>query len=515
MAKNNKRFENSLTILFKIPFDKWSPYAIIALFGCIYLTIIFCNHHFFRTFCFDYGVYNFAFYDYAHFRISDCPIYFVDKMNFLQDHLSFTFMLFIPFFWLFGWLTGTYTLLIIQVFIILWGGLAVYRLIELKTSDRMLSMLALLQYFIIYGRWTMFDADCNLAIIASSMIPVFLYYFEKKSFITALLVLSFILITREDMALWTLFIGIFLFIRHFKEKNYQKLSLYIIVLSVIYFVFVFSLIIPALETEQKKYTLFQYSAMGKGPWEALKFVLSNPVQTIKLFFVNQSGNPYYDGIKFEFYYVYFLCGGFLLLYRPVYLLLFIPILAKKMLNDEPLRWSTDTYYSVEFISILPVAVFMIISEIKRKLVKIILIGIVSIGTIGITVYKSERHKDSSVFWYDDKHAFYKSKMYKSELDIQSVNHQLGLIPQNAAVSATGTIVPHIAWRSKIYNFPKVSDAEYIAVFTKRDTYPLNREQFNEELKKYHSSPEWKSIFNDSSLLILKRVNRKKEFLEPK
>ncbi len=159
-------------------------YMTILLFGIIYLTIDFCNHYFFRTFAWDYGTYNFAFYDFAHLRISECPVY-LWKASFMQDHLSFTMFLFIPLYWVFGWLTGTYTLLIIQTLIILYGGWGVFKLIELKTSDKYLPILAMLQYFILFGRWSSFVMDCNLAIIASSIVPVLLYYFEKKKFIYA------------------------------------------------------------------------------------------------------------------------------------------------------------------------------------------------------------------------------------------------------------------------------------------------------------------------------------------
>jgi uncharacterized membrane protein len=483
---------------------KLLPGILLFLFGCIYFTIVICNHYFFRTYCFDYGVYNFTFYDFAHFHISNCPLYFRDNMTFLQDHVSFTLMLFIPFYWVFGWITGTYTLLLIQTLLILTGGWYIYKLVEFKTSHRLLSILALLQYLFIYGRWTMFGADCNFAIIASSMIPVLLYHFEKKTYFFMFLVLLFVLISREDMALWTFFIGLFLFIKNYKDSEHKKVSLAVMAISVIYFITVFKVVIPSLETDSIKYSLFNYSSLGRDPWEAFLFILNHPLKTMKLLFINTSGNPLYDNLKLEFYYIYLLCGGFLLFYRPAYLLLFIPILAKKMLNDEPLRWSSDTYYSVEFISMLPYAVFLILSEIKKKYLKAILIGVVCVGTVFITIYKLGKHKDSSVFWLDSKHAFYKSKFYRADFDIRKAYQKINLIPSEAIVSATGTIVPHLAWRPKIYNFPKVLDAEYIVVFADRDTYPISRIQFDAELKSYLNNNNWKVIANDFPLLILKK-----------
>jgi uncharacterized membrane protein len=425
-------------------------------------------------------------------------------MTFLQDHVSFTFMLFIPIYWIFGWLTGTYTLLFIQNVFILLGGLFLYKLIELKTSEKLLSILALIQYLVIYGRWTMFGADCNLAIIASSMIPVFIYFFEKRSFFLMSLTLLFVLITREDMALWTFFIGIFLLIKHLKEKEYRRASLFTIIISIAYFILVFSLIIPSLETEHKKFSLFNYTALGKNPVEALVFIIQNPIETLKLLFINNSGNPLYDNVKLEFYYVYFICGGFLLLFRPLYLILFIPILAKKMLNNEPLRWSTDTYYSIEFVSILPIAVFLIIFEIKTKLLKSFLIIIVCTGTIYITINKLKGHDNRSVFWSDYKHAFYKKDFYKPRFNVNKVYQHFKEIPPNASISATGTLVPHLAWRPTIYPFPKVADANYIMVLTDGDTYPLNQSQFDSTLYFYLNNDNWRIMVDDFPLMIIKK-----------
>ena len=483
------------------------PCIIFILFGLIYFTIVICNHYFFRTYAFDYGAYNFAFYDYAHFRISENPVYnmnHINHMSFLQDHVSFTLMLFIPLYWVLAWLTGTYTLLIVQTCIIIYGAWAVYKLIEFKTNNHLLSLLALIQYFILAGRWTSFFSDCNLAIMASSLVPVLLLYFERKNLIPAILVFVFILLTREDMALWTAFIALFLFIIHFKDSWYRKVSVIFLAISIIYFILIFTVFIPLIETPYKKFTLFNYSVLGENPYKALIFILKHPFNTIKLLFVNNSGNPTYNNVKFEFYIYYFLCGGFLLLFRPKYILLFIPILAKKMLNDVPVRWSMELYYSIEFVSILPVVVFLIISEIKNRKLKNFCLIIVCIATLFLTIYKLDSPNRKLKWWGDSKYAFYKAKMFKAEFNVKKVNRYLNLIPDKAKVSASGKINPHLAFREKIYYFPWICDAEYIATFLENDTYPLNKKDFFFELCKYLEDDSWNIIVLDYPFLLMKK-----------
>jgi hypothetical protein len=57
---------------------------------------------------------------------------------------------------------------------------------------------------------------------------------------------------------------------------------------------------------------------------------------------------------------------------------------------------------------------------------------------------------------------------------------------------------------KIYNFPRVEDADYLVFLLTNNTYPLTQEQFDNEIVKYRSSEQWSEIVNDSPLLILKK-----------
>ncbi len=486
--------------------NKWGvrlPYITILFFGSLYLVMVFCNHFFFRTWTYDYGSYNFAFYDYAHFRVSECPQY-IPGMTFLQDHVSFTLMLFMPLYWLLSWITGTYTLSVIQTVIILLGGLALYRLIEHKTSSKLLSWLALLQYFTLYGRWASFCSACNLAIIAASAVPVFLYYFEKKKFLPAALSLLFLFLAREDIPLWTAFIGLFLLISHFRDRQYRIASVLVILSSILWFAFTFKVVIPLLENEAKQYALFDYKALGANPAEAFVFILRHPLKCIQLLFNNPTGEQIYDLVKIEFFYVYLVCGGFLLFYRPRYLLLFIPLVMKKMYNDAPIRWSIESYYSIEVITLLPVAVFLIISEIKGRLAKQIIIALVCIGSFGMTIFKLAE-KGRPLNYVDTNFAFYKCAMYRADYDVKKVHRLLRLIPPGAAVSSSGTLNSHLAFRRKDYYFPRVDDAEYIAVLKDRDTWPLYREEFQDAVNQFELSENWEIIVDDYPLLILHRL----------
>jgi hypothetical protein len=219
--------------------------------------------------------------------------------------------------------------------------------------------------------------------------------------------------------------------------------------------------------------------------------------------VNHSEEPAYNGVKAEFFYVYMLCGGFVLLLRPRYILLFIPLVLKKMYNDVPVRWSIESFYSIEFVSMLPIAVFLILSEIKNKLARNILTILVCVNTLWVTTYKLL--EKGRVLNYDNTNfAFFKSSMYKSSLPVRDIHDKLRIIPPDAAVSSSGTINPHLMLRMKNYYFPHVYDATYIAVMNGKDTWPMDQPTFRKEINNYLQSPDWEKLVDDSTIIILQK-----------
>lgn len=478
------------------------PLAILIFFGLLFFFIGIYNHYLFKTFTHDYANYNFAFWDYSHFRISPLPTF---RGNFLQDHFSFTLMYFIPVYWLLNWLTGTYTLIIIQTSLILVAAWYSYKFIQLKTDNRWLTSGVLLYFFLLFGRYSAFGTDVNLAIMSACFVPVFLYYFEIKKYIVAFVILVLSLFSRENMPLWFIFIFIVLIISHRKDKKAVIYSLAGIGISVVYFILLFKVFIPGIETPGIEYKLFNYSALGNGPGEALVHIIQHPVESVKMFFVNHLNNPEYDKVKLEFYIVYFVSGGFVLLFRPKYLIWFIPVVAQKVLNDDPFRWGIATYYSVEVVTLLPLSVFLVLNEIKSIRWQNILVALSCAGALGTTIYKMENN-NQEIPWtfYKAKIKFYDKSFYKPPFDVKKVNRLLKKIPKDARVSASNVITPHLAQRQHIYFFPTVKDADYIVFSVFDDNYLMSAEENEKHREQYLNNPEWKIIAKAYPVFLLKK-----------
>ena len=481
---------------------KHIPFVILVFFGLLISFIGIYNHYLFKTFTYDYANYNFAFWDYSHFRISPLPTF---RGNFLQDHFSFTLMYFIPVYWLLNWLTGTYTLIIIQNSLILIAAWYSHKLIKLKTDNIWLTAGVILYFFLLFGRYSAFGTDVNLAIMSACFVPVFLYYFEIRKYLIAFIILFLSLFSRENMPIWFIFIFVVLILSHWKEKKVVIYSLAGILVSITYFILLFKVFIPGIETPGVKYALFNYSALGTEPGEALKFTLLHPIETVRLFFVNHLNNPEYDNVKLEFYITYLISGGFVLLFRPKYLIWFIPIVAQKVLNDDFFRWGLATYYSVEIATLMPVSVFLVLSSFKTAKLQKALVILVCVSSFAMTIHKMDS-SNQQVPWtfYKAKIKFFDQSFYEAPFDVKKVNQLLKQIPEDAKVSASNVITPHLAQRQFIYFFPNISDADYIVFSVLDNNYLMSAEENDKHRNNYLNSPEWQIIGKEYPVYLLKK-----------
>ncbi|HLO58372.1 MAG TPA: DUF2079 domain-containing protein [Bacteroidales bacterium] len=478
-------------------------WSLVLLFFFIYTLQVVLNHFFLRTYALDYGFYNQAFWDFAHLRTNSNTVFEPPLETYFQIHPGFTLLLISPLYWIFTPIFGTYSLLIIQNIFIVSGGYCVYLLIKEKTCNFWLAILAFLHFNVIWGHYSALSSDFIETTIAASMVPAFLLYFNRRKFFLSCIVFLFIITCKENMPLWFIFISVTL-ILSYKEKDAKMFSLGLAIFSLLYFLFLFAFLIPHFERPGLPYGGFAYTALGKTPGEALQFIFTHPFQTFRLLFINHLGDPSYNFIKAEFYKVFLVSGGILLLIRPVYIIPFIPIIAQKMLNDSIGRWGILGFYSIEAVSILSVFVFFAVDRISNTSYKVILCSILCISTFSVTLNKLDQRTS---LWYDiSKENMLKSSFYKSDMDVRKIRRQIAsFVPADSSFAASQSIVPHFSQRKKSYIFPFVHDARYIVILKDNRPYPLTPEQFESQMSKYRASPDWECVLDDHPLLILRRV----------
>ena len=120
-----------------------------------------------------------------------------------------------------------------------------------------------------------------------------------------------------------------------------------------YFLIVVSLVMPAL-SNALSYPHFNYSILGNNMKEALIFLLTHPLESIKYFFVNHTSDPGGDFVKIEFLVLLLVSGLYILFRKPAYLLMMLPLFFQKFYHDNITMWGISSQYSVEFAPILAI-----------------------------------------------------------------------------------------------------------------------------------------------------------------
>jgi uncharacterized membrane protein len=468
---------------------------IIAFFAIIYSLISLINHYNFRTYALDLGLYTNALYDYIHFKWNDSCVFKVISENLLADHFDLYLIIFSPLSLIFG----SYTLLIVQITAILIGGIGVYKYFSIIQSNNNLSLFATIYFYLFFGIFSAVSYDYHSNVIAAMIVPWFFYYFRLKNYACTFILLLLLLVSKENISLWILFICLGLLFDYRKDKKAIRYLLVFASISIIYFLLVTYVVMPSI-SNNGTYPHFHYSALGNNSYEALKYLISHPIECIKMLFINHINHPSGNYVKLELHTFLLISGLFMLCFKPNYLIMLIPIYFQKLFHDNYIIWSIDAQYSIEFAPILTIGVFSVISKYKKRYLVNTLSAIVLIGTLISTI----RTMDNTVVYTNkSKIRIYQPRHYKRNYNVKLIHKYINKIPQNAIISAQSPFLPHLALRDNIYLFPIVKDAEYIILSPKEDPYPISKEIFYSKMEKIMNSKKWQKFFENEDLIIFK------------
>lgn len=479
---------------------------VIGLFGIIYCSISLVNHYLFRTYGWDLGIINNSLFDYAHLRWNNAEILYPNFKfdNLLGDHFTLYPVIISPLYWVFG----SYTLLLFQVAAILWGGYGVYKFVYQLNSNHKLALLACIQFYSIFGIYSALGFDYHDNVVAAMFVPWLLYYFHKENWINASIYLVLILIGKENMALWAFFICLGLMLLYYKEKKKLIWSAEFAFLSLIYFVGIMHLI-PKLSSGQPNYIHWDFSALGGNMKEVVISIITHPKHAFMLLFENHLNVPEGVGSKSELHYIVLLSGGIALIYRPQFLIMLLPIYGQKMFNDLFVRWGICYHYSIEFAPILAIATAWLVNDLKTTEHKKFWLALGFALLTFVATISVLDHRVSN--WYHpENERFYDKRHWKNSYEVKPVYENLQLIPANASLSAQSMLCPHLAFREKIYHYPYIGDAEYIALLPKdSNKYPLLETEYQQKIDELRKSPDWTVVVDNGALLIFKRVSNTK------
>lgn len=464
--------------------------SVFIVAGVLYCLISLVNHYLFKTYALDLGLYTHFMYEYAHFRRADLFMIDMEPQSALSAHFDLYLILLSPLVYVFG----SYTLLVIQIAAVLFGGYGVYKLILLYTDDDLLPLLAVVSFFFSFGVIHALSYDYHSNVVSAMMLPWMLYCLKKGRFIGASVFAVLLVIGKENLSLWLFFIALGLMWDYRKDKKTLWYLLGCSVFALAYFVVINMVVMPRIGARG----IMRYEYLGDNYAEIAKNLILNPGETLRILFNNTSTLTRFDGVKGEFYLCALTSGMLLTLLKPNYLLMLIPLIAQKMLATDGMFWGVSFQYSIEFVPILVISSFLVIIRLRKVLWQRVLASALLLSVL-LTLFYTIGVPRS--FILVDQLCVYQGRHYEQKkFDADYARELIGQIPDDAYVCASSMFVPHLALRDHVEDFAscKNTDAEYVLITAKDFEYKVWGKLW------FGNQEDFDTIATDGTLYLLRR-----------
>lgn len=321
--------------------------------------------------------------------------------------------------------------------------------------------------------------------------PLFLfsgYYFlaikRKHCFFFVCITLA--LLVKEDISIFILFFGIFLF---FMTRDDRRTGLITAGIALSYFIVVMEFIIPHFRTQLGMSGKFEFLSLWGGPGSGVLETLKN------LIFKSPSiiANLPYKNVGFNLFNIFAP-----LLFVPFlspFILLAVPPIAILALSKSPIMHGFGLHYAANILPFLFLAFLLGLKRFERLIAKrekpqkFLLFLVACIFLINLVNTKWELLKFSR---------------YSALKDYKTVKRYISCIPREASVASQSALIPHIPKRKRIYMLPKTDGAEYILVHSGINLWPYQDEEFDIFLKKLAADKEYVCVAKSDRILLFQK-----------
>ena len=202
-------------------------------------------------------------------------------------------------------------------------------------------------------------------------------------------------------------------------------------------------------------------------------------------FESRYDDPGLDGRDLSYLAALLLPLGLLPLAAPLALVAAVPELALNLLSSTVTQTSVKTHYASTLAPPLLAATVYAVERLGERLAYVAaaaaLLGAIVLGPIGRIDVEAGPHDAAA-------------------------RRALALVPDDAAVSATNALGAHLSARRRIFSFPVLREATWVAVDTQRLTYldSLRPERARGPLAELRRDPRWRLVFAEDGILVLRR-----------
>lgn len=477
--------------------------------------ITFPNHYNFRTYALDLG-YSLQLLD-SHLRgnlfpkcLSTAEFSPDSRHSCVDPHVAPSVILAVPFYAL----GGAWGVLIHQWLFI--GGMAIgfFVYAYYRTGLWPAGLWTMIHFFGMWGITSLLAYDWHGEINGIVWVPWFLYALEAGNPWLFFLGWIFFIGGKATLTLWGMWMAVVLMIIY--RKPFQRRWLLIAAcISLAWFFIGYYVYKPDSRSISRMQALFSYLGarnplavmQGQAPSPEYSLaaiartIISRPqlVWTLLL----ESPHPEAVGVKAELHWSVLWSGGWSFLWKPVALVLLLPVYIYKLLAESYLIWGTLYQYSIEFAAILPIAVLWAAERWKGHYTFWLALAA---GALGAHIMNLSLLSARYSLWYQgDHYRWYRIYHYTSRYCYPKIHEGLRLIPRDASVAASSRLLPHIPPREKYYILPLHTPVDYVAMLQyDPNPWPLSPKDYQKHIDSLSRSPEWEKIWDREGLLIFKR-----------
>lgn len=381
---------------------------------------------------------------------------------FFSDHLIFLLLFFVPFYWIYS---GPETLFFLSALAFALGIFMIYKVAFERLGKKTFAILLALAFGFNRYIWGAFLHEFHPDFFAPAFFFLLFWSVYKKWNPGFWISLFFILITKEDYALYLVPASIYFII----NSQTRKKGLLIFVMSIIYAFIAFKFILPYFYALAGKSGHYSYAGswgnLGNGFGEIAKTVFTNP----SIFLKNINYEPIFD------LFTKFL---FLPFAAPLTLIYILPPLLLNASCTFPLIRNLSIHYGL-----IP-AIFAFLASIEgmRRIKREQLLHLILIFFVVIS--------------------FPRFVFFIPQNEIKAVR-ELSL--PNELVCAQSAVHPHLPVGSNISIYPECStDSKFLLLNLKAETYPFSQSEFEKELQEITESKNWKLIKREGALRVFER-----------
>lgn len=469
------------------------------------------KHEIYASSRFDLGNMDQAVWNSSEGRILEATDEYGEITSRLKNHTDFLLLAFVPLYWI---SPSPHWLLATQAVVVGLGAIPLYWLARRFLGRDLPAALIAIAYLFNPGLQSANLFDFHAQMMAGTFLLFAFHYLLERRLLPFLAFAVLAALTKEGIVLIVGMMGLYVLL----VERRPRWGLPVFLGSAAYFLLTMLVIIPFFNTGgASELVEGRYDAFGGSLGGVVKTTITDPIFTLTYVLSQEKA-----------LYLTYLTGTtwFFGLFAPTVLVLPLPELAVNLLSDRPQMVNIRYHYSAPIMPFTYVAAAAGLANVlyflrrtagwRRPL-----------SWLGRLAKEEPASQRTAVFLTAGMLLFAAQLDYeRGPLPVfnspsnsatviepapgehlRALDAAVGMIPDNARVSASNQIGPHLSQRRYLYLFPNIKDAEYVILDETEpgyDTYinPVLNLQSTRELRQ---NPDYRKIYDESGVLVFERV----------